>query len=81
MKVLIFSDGKQIPVVKDNGKYWITEDSQFKKSNKAIIEVKTVKEEKKKKEKKETAEKAVAEEKVETVKISDEENIEVKKEG
>ena len=38
-KILIFSDGTKATVKEDGGKYWITEKSQFRKSNGNIVEV------------------------------------------
>lgn len=43
MKVLVFSDNSEAAVVKERGKYFITEDSKFRKNNPYIIAVKNVK--------------------------------------
>lgn len=39
-KVLIMTDGTEIPVVKDSGRYWVCKEAQYKKSNPAIADVK-----------------------------------------
>lgn len=46
-KYLVFSDGTQAEVKGENGKYWLVEGAQWRKSNPAIIEVKEVAETKK----------------------------------
>ncbi len=38
-KILIFSDGTKAKVKEDNGKFWVTEKAQFRKSNSSIVEV------------------------------------------
>ena len=35
-KILVFPDGSEIPVVEDGGRYWITANAKYSKSNKDI---------------------------------------------
>ena len=43
VKYLVFSDGREIQVAGDDGRYWLTMEGNFKKSNPAIVDVRRVK--------------------------------------
>ncbi len=46
-KVLTLKSGETFPIIRESGKYWICEGTQFRKSNPAILCIETVKAEKK----------------------------------
>ena len=41
-KVLLFADGTEVEVIGERGRFWLVEGAQWRKSNPAIVEVKTV---------------------------------------
>lgn len=42
-KILIFKDGTEEKIVKDDGRFWETENSRYNKSNPDIVRIETVK--------------------------------------
>ena len=36
-KILVFPDGTEIPVIADDGRYWVTESARYSKTNKDFL--------------------------------------------
>lgn len=36
-KVIVLPNGKELPILKDNGKFYVCEDRQFRKSNPDLV--------------------------------------------
>lgn len=45
-RVLVLKTGEEFPVVGENGRYWLCEGANFRKSNREIQEIKELKAEK-----------------------------------
>lgn len=45
-RVLVLKTGEEFPIIGENGRYWLCEGVNFRKSNKEIAEIKEVKAEK-----------------------------------
>ncbi len=45
-RVLVLKTGEEFPIVGENGRYWLCEGANFRKSNREIQEIKEIKAEK-----------------------------------
>ena len=45
-RVLVLKTGEEFPIVGENGRYWLCEGANFRKSNREIQEIKALKSEK-----------------------------------
>lgn len=45
-RVLVLKTGEEFPIVGENGRYWLCEGANFRKSNREIQEIKALKAEK-----------------------------------